>query len=85
MGCTSATTAPERSPERAATSENTRPKTAATLMLLSAIDRSRPRNRYHAETPSTNTADSTNDEVTVCENLFIATGDSNTSKKEVIS
>ncbi len=54
-------------------------------MLLSAIDRSRPRNRYHAETPSTNTAASTNDEVTVCENLFIATGDSNTSKKEVIS
>ena len=54
-------------------------------MLLRAIFCSRPRSRDQAQTAQTNSAASTNDEVTVWVNLLTATGERSTSQKEVIS
>ncbi len=85
IGCTRATIAPERSPEKAATRAKTSPKTDASAMLLRAMRRWRPRSRYHALTPMTKIAARRNDEVTVCENLLIATGEKSTSQNESIS
>jgi hypothetical protein len=85
MGCTRATMEPDLSPVNAVTSAKTNPKAEAMAMLLRAIFCSRPRSRYQAETPTTNRAASTNDEVTVWKNLLTATGDSATAENEVIS
>jgi len=85
MGCTRATMAPERSPVKAVTRAKTNPKAEAMAMLLRAICCSRRRSRYQAETPTTNSAASTNDEVTVWKNLLTATGDSATAENELIS
>ena len=85
MGCTRATMAPERSPVKAVTSAKTNPKAEAMAMLRRAISCSRRRSRYHALTPTTNSAARTNDEVTVWKNLLTATGDSATAENEVIS
>ena len=85
IGCTRAMTAPDRSPVVAVTSAKMKPKAEAVAMLLRAIFCSRRLSRYHALTPTTNRDASTNDEVTVWKNLFIATGEKSTSQNEVIS
>lgn len=85
MGCVRAMTAPERSPVKAVTRAKTNPNAAATAMLFEAMRFSRPRSRYQALTPTTKSAASTNDEVTVCRNLFTATGERATSANELIS
>ncbi len=85
MGCTRATTVPDRSPVTAVTTAKTTPKNDAMAMLLRAIRSSRRRNRYQALTPTTKSAASTNDEATVWKNLLTATGERATSQNEVIS
>ena len=85
IGCTRAMTAPDLSPVIAVTSANTKPKAEAMAMLLQAIFCSRCRSRYQALTPTTNSAASTNDEVMVWKNLFIATGEKSTCQNEIIS
>ena len=54
-------------------------------MLFEAMRFSRPRSRYQALTPTTNSAARVNDEVTVWKNLLTATGERATSANEVIS
>ena len=85
IGCTRATMAPERSPVKAVTRAAARPKSEAMAMLRVASLRSRRLSRYQALTPTTNSAASVNDEVTVWENLLTATGEKATSQNEVIS
>ena len=85
IGCTRATTAPDRWPVQAVSSAKTAPKSDATAMLLTAIRCSRRRSRYQAQTPTTKRAARVNDETTVWRNLSTATGERATSRNEVIS
>ena len=85
MGCVRAAMAPDWSPLQAVARAETRPKREAMAMLFVAIRFSRPRSRYQALTPTTKSAARVNDEVTVCRNLFTATGERATSEKELIS
>ena len=85
IGCVRAAMAPERSPVQAVARADTSPKSEAMAMLLEAMRFSRPRSRYHAETPTTKSAARVNDEVTVCRNLLTATGERATAENELIS